>query len=91
MKLRATLLVLSALAFLALDASAQSRTNFRRAPQSKPAPAVYGGFERTKMLGSVRTRQDTAQLGSAARRALLTTGRLPASMTKPKRSVQSRR
>jgi len=39
----------------------------------------------------VRTRQDTAQLGSAARRALLTTGRLPANMTKPKRSVHSRR
>lgn len=91
MKLRATFLALSVLAFLALDASAQSRTTVRRAPQNKPAPVVYGGYERTKMLGSVRTRQDTAQLGSAARRALLTTGRLPANMTRPKRSVHSRR
>ena len=84
MKPRATLLALFALAFLALDAAAQSRVGARRTKPAQPT-SVYGGYARTKMLNSVRLRPDTAQLGSATRRALLTNGRLPACCTKPKR------
>jgi hypothetical protein len=85
MKPRAALLALFALAFLSLDAAAQYRVGPRR---TKPAQqtAVYGGYARTKMLNNVRLRADSAQLGSATRRALLTNGRLPACCTKPKRS-----
>ena len=85
MKPRATLLALLALAFLSLDAAAQSRVGSRR-PKPAQQTKVYGGYERTKMLNNVRARADTAQFGSATRRALLTNGRLPACCTKPKRS-----
>ena len=87
MKPRATLLALFALAFLALDAAAQSRPAPR--PVRKPqTTTVYGSYQRTKMLKTVRVREETAQLGSASRRSLLTTGRLPAACTKPKRTTR---
>jgi hypothetical protein len=90
MKPRATLLALFALAFLSLDAAAQARTGPSRRSQPNAAP-VYGGYHRTKMLNSVRYRAETAQLGSASRRALLTTGRLPAAFMKPKSQSRHRR
>jgi hypothetical protein len=86
MKPRATLLVLFALAFLALDTAAQGRPPLGHGQRKAPATSVYGAYQRTKLLKTVRTREDTTALGSACRRALLTTGRLPASYTKPKRS-----
>jgi hypothetical protein len=80
MKPRATLLALFALAFLSIDAAAQSRPEPRR-NGAAPTTAPAGSFERRKWLKSPGKSQEI-EYGSVARRALLTTGKLPACIKK---------
>ena len=72
MKLRLATLAFLALAFLSVDAAAQSRTSRSRA--AKPE-IQYGSVLRTRLLKQCRGTQtsgDVLQLGSVARRAVLT-------------------
>jgi len=79
MKLRSQLFSVAALVLLSWTASAQTRTAWKPRPKQAPIPVQeYGSVERTKLLHMApgKAAEDgVRRLGSAQRRALLTSGR----------------